>query len=178
MFTQPYLATITVFAGNFAPRGWAYCDGSLLSISENSALFSLIGTTYGGDGEVTFALPNLQSRIAVHPGNGQVIGLMNGMESVVMTTQSMASHNHIATSFAGAPPASNVAGGLNTPIGNVPGQASTNMYNASADGLGLSPSSSQTATVPSGNNQPIETLQPYTAMSYIIATEGIYPTQG
>ncbi len=94
MFTEPYLANVTIFAGNFAPRGWAFCRGQLLSIAENSALFALIGTTYGGDGQVTFALPNLQSRVAIHAGQGPglstyIIGQMSGTESVTPTSNQL-----------------------------------------------------------------------------------------
>lgn len=178
MFVQQYLATVTVFAGNFAPVGWRFCDGSLISIAENNALFALIGTTYGGDGITTFALPDFRSRIAVHPGSGQVIGMVSGTESVIMTLNSLPSHTHVATAFSGGQPVNVTIAGQNTPLGNYPAPAPGSLYNASADGSGLIPSAGNTITVITGSNQPIETLQPYLAMNYIIATEGIFPSQG
>lgn len=180
MFDTPYLATVTIFAGNFAPRGWAYCNGALLAISENEALFSLIGTTYGGDGQTTFALPDLRSRIAVHTGPGFIIGQTGGLESTTMTVNQMPSHTHAAVAVTGGQPASTAIGStnLNTPANNVPAATAANPYSTSADGLGMGPSVGQTATAFAGSSQPIDTISPYVGMNYIIATEGIYPTQG
>lgn len=178
MFDTPYLATVTIFAGNFAPRGWAYCNGDLLSISANEALFALIGTTYGGDGINTFALPDLRSRIAIHTGPGFIIGQMAGQESTTMTLNQMPSHTHVAVAITGGQPGStSTTNNLNTPANNVPAATAANLYSASNDGLGLGPSVGQTVTVITGSSQPIETISPYVGMNYIIATEGIFPSQ-
>src|SRR3954454_18422195 len=116
---QPYVGEIKMFAGNFAPAGWMFCQGQLLPISENETLFNLIGTTYGGDGQSTFALPNLQSRIPVHQGQGPgitqnyTIGQQDGVEDVTLTVQQIPLHNHGFT-------ASTAPGASNTPQDNVP----------------------------------------------------------
>src|ERR1044072_7497714 len=111
MFVDPYLATVTIFAGNFAPRGWMFCQGQLLAISQYDALFALIGTTYGGDGQTTFALPDTRSRIANHMGQGPglsqyTLGQMSGGESVTLLSINMAAHNHTLVSLTGTPKAS------------------------------------------------------------------------
>ena len=103
--SDPFIAEIIMFGGNFAPRGWAFCDGQLLSISSNSALFSILGTTYGGDGRTTFGLPDLRGRVAMHPGSGpgltqRRLGEKSGMETVTLTTNQIPSHNHTATATA------------------------------------------------------------------------------
>src|SRR5579864_7493913 len=95
--SQPYVGEIRIFAGNFAPANWMFCDGQLLPISEFETLFNLIGTTYGGDGQSTFALPDLRGRVPLHQGNGFVLGEKNGVEQVTLTVQQIPSHNHIVT---------------------------------------------------------------------------------
>jgi microcystin-dependent protein len=181
MFDQPYLGNITIFAGNFAPLGWRFCDGSLLPISEYDALFSLIGTIYGGDGQVTFALPNLQSRVAIHAGasngNTYVPGEMAGTESIIITQNQMPAHSHPFVAASGNPPANNSANNQSSPAGNVPSLAPQNLYNPSADGFGLAPAVGAGVTGPAGGSQPVSILSPYLAMNYIIAVFGIYPTQ-
>lgn len=181
MFDQPYIANITVFAGNFAPVGWLMCNGQTLAISEYDTLYSLIGTTYGGDGVETFQLPNFQSRAAIHAGTGAggtyVIGQMAGTETVTMTTNQMPAHTHPFVSATGNPPANSANGNLNTPANDVPAVASQQLYNNSGDGLGLAPGIANGQTGIAGGNQPIDILSPYVAMNYIIAVYGIYPTQ-
>ena len=183
MFGQPYIGFVTVFAGNFAPVGWMFCNGAILSISEYDVLFNLIGTTYGGDGQNTFALPNLQSRIAIHQGtqagtgNSYVIGQMAGTETVTATVSQMPAHNHTVTSITGAPLVATAAGTLNTPANNVPAIAPQSLYNKSPDGLGMAPTTGTGSTSQAGGNIPMEILPPYLAMNYIIAVYGIYPTQ-
>src|SRR5262245_51349271 len=98
---QPYVGEIRMFAGNFAPAGWMFCSGQLLPISEFETLFNLIGTTYGGDGQSTFALPNLQSRVPIHQGSGFVIGQAAGSESVTLTTSQIPNHNHVPQALTG-----------------------------------------------------------------------------
>ncbi|MGN6418714.1 MAG: phage tail protein [Pseudobacter sp.] len=181
--STPYVGAITVFAGTFAPVGWLPCDGRLVSIAEYDVLFNLIGTTYGGDGINTFALPDLQSRVALHQGTLAgggtfVIGEMSGTETITITTQQMPAHAHQPGAVTGAPPASNVAGNLNTPTGNVPALAPQNLYNASADGFGMSPAVVGSGTTgAAGNSQPTDIISPYLTMKYIISMFGIYPTQ-
>ena len=182
MFTEPYLANITIFGGNFAPLQWAFCNGQLLSIAENTALFALIGTTYGGDGQTTFALPDLRSRVAIHSGQGPglsnyVLGEMSGTESVTLISTNLAPHNHAPIGITGSPGVSTSGGNLPNPVNNVPALAPNQVYADSPDGSGLGPSNSLTSTAIAGNNQPFSILSPYLAMNYIICVEGIFPSR-
>jgi microcystin-dependent protein len=182
MFTTPYLANVTIFAGNFAPRGWAFCNGQLLDIAQNDALFALIGTIYGGDGINTFALPDLQSRMAIHTGQG--VGLSNhwlgeqgGAESVTMLSTQMPSHTHQFVSLTGAPGASGNAGIPGDPTNNVPALLSgINAYNTSGTGK-MAPTTNTPNTPIAGGSQPISLGPPTLAMNYIIALEGIFPSR-
>jgi microcystin-dependent protein len=182
MFVNPYLATVTIFAGNFAPLGWMFCNGQLLSISANTALFSLIGTTYGGDGQTTFGLPDLRSRIAIHTGQGAglanyTLGEVGGHESVTMLSTQLPIHSHPFVSLTGAPGASSSAGSPGDPTSNVPAVISgINSYNTSGTGR-MAPTTSTPNTVSSGGNQPFSNLPPTLAMNYIIAVEGIFPSR-
>jgi microcystin-dependent protein len=171
--STPYGGEIRMFGGNFAPAGWAFCDGQLMPISENDVLFTLIGTTYGGDGQSTFALPNLQSRVAVHQGQGPgitqnyLIGEQIGVESVTVTTQQMPLHNHAFT-------ASGSPGTSSTPVGNVPAQppqAKLYRFTVPSDPF------PGTLVQPQGGSQPHQNLMPYLAVSFIISLFGIFPTQ-
>ena len=176
MFTEPYLANVTIFAGNFAPRSYMFCQGQLLSISVYTALFSLIGTIYGGDGQTTFALPDLRSRVAVHPSSNLLLGQVGGTESVIMTGNQLPIHTHPLLSFGGGIPASNTAGG-NNPVGSIPALPATNIYSSSADGFGMAATDVSSATPVAGGSQPIPIISPYLAMNYIIAVEGIFPSR-
>ena len=167
---QPYVGEIRMFAGNFAPSGWMFCDGQLLPISENETLFQLIGTTYGGDGESTFALPNLQSRVPIHMGqaggSSYQIGEVGGVESVTLTAQQIPSHGHAWLASTGG-------GTSNTPQGNVPAAPPvTKLYRAGA------PADPMAANVvqPTGGSQPHDNLMPYIAINYIISLFGIFPS--
>jgi microcystin-dependent protein len=170
--SQPYIGEIRMFAGNFAPAGWAFCDGQTIPISENDALFTLLGTTYGGDGQETFNLPNLQSRVPMHAGTGPGLGTYQlgeqaGVESVTLTVQQIPSHNHPqgckntdgnSASPANAVPANNstaLAYGSTPPPGNL---------NANATGI-------------TGGSQPHENIQPYLCVNFIISLFGIFPHQ-
>jgi microcystin-dependent protein len=160
----PFIGEIRMFGGNFAPRGWAFCNGQLLSIAENSALFSLIGTTYGGDGQTTFALPDLQCRIPMHQGNSHIIGEKSGSESVTLTTNQIAVHNHsVLTSTQAA---------TNSPQGAAFGANGLSVYRAG-------PPSAQMAAVVSlgGGSQPHDNMMPFLVISFIISLEGIFPSQ-
>jgi microcystin-dependent protein len=166
--SQPYIGEIRMFGGSFAPAGWAFCDGSQQAISENDALFTLIGTTYGGDGQSTFNLPDLRGRTPMHVGPNYVLGENGGTESITLNTQQLPSHGHPMV-------AAGAAADAVTPTGGFPSfPPSLAMYfNADPDAA-LSPS----AVLPVGGSQPHENMQPYLAISFIISLFGIFPTQG
>jgi microcystin-dependent protein len=166
---QPYIGEIRMFAGNFAPAGWAFCNGQLVPISENDALFILIGTTYGGDGQETFALPNLQSRLPVHMGNSFVIGQAAGVESVTLTTQQMPIHNHTVL-------ASTDNATATDPTGNTIGtQGDVNVTPFGAD-QPIGPMNPASIS-PVGGSQPHTNFQPYICINYIISLFGLFPSQ-
>ena len=164
---EPFIGEIRMFGGSFAPAGWMFCDGQLLPISENDALFTLIGTTYGGDGQETFALPNLQSRVPVHPGgvNNLVLAEAAGVEEVTLTVNQLPSHTHPALGTTAA--ATQVS-----PGGAMFAQSSNQIYSF------LSPVQiSPQAITPVGGSQPHTNLQPYLCISFIISLFGIFPQQ-
>jgi microcystin-dependent protein len=169
--SSPYVGEIRMFAGSFAPNGWMFCQGQLLAISQYDTLFNLIGTTYGGDGQSTFALPNLSSRVPVHNGTSAfgnyVIGQMGGAENVTLTAAQIPNHTHqmLCNSSSSSSP---------TPAGQYPGASSSNVYgpNSSSSGT-LNPA----AVANSGGSQPHDNLMPYLAVSFIISLFGIYPSQ-
>lgn len=171
---DPFIGQIIMFGGNFAPRGWAFCNGQLLSIAQNTALFSILGTTYGGNGQTTFGLPNLQGRVPVHPGTGAglppvSLGQMAGSPTHTLTINEMPTHNH---SFHGELAAAD----KQTPQGNMlaltPG---TPIYAAPipADDRTMAPSSIGAT----GGNQAFDLHSPYLAVNFIIALEGIFPSR-
>lgn len=160
-----------MFSFNFAPRGWAMCNGQLLPISQNTALFALMGTFYGGDGVSTFALPNLQSRYPVHQGQGAglseyIIGQAAGTEAVTLTNNQMPQHGH-AVAAAG--------GGASTgrPAGAVPGRTASASYDASPDGTTMNAAMIATA----GGSQPFGIVSPYLCLNFCIALQGIFPAR-
>lgn len=165
---QPYVGEIRMFAGNFAPAGWMFCEGQLLPISENETLFQLIGTTYGGDGQSTFALPNLQGRIPIHQGNNYILAETGGAEEVTLTTNQIPAHSHqLLASLNNA--------SSNNPQGQVPGKATVfgvSPYGTDAPSTNLSP----TAVGPVGGSQPHTNFQPYLCVDYIISLFGIFPS--
>lgn len=161
--SQPYLGEIRIFAGNFAPVNWHFCDGSLIAIGDNSALFALIGTTYGGDGQNTFALPDLRSRIPVHQGNSFVIGQRAGAENVALITSQLPLHSHTQVADSNAATSSQ-------PDNNFPAAGPawyTNNPPSQILALG--------ALAPAGGNQPHPNLVPYVAVNYIICLAGSFP---
>ncbi|MBK6532496.1 MAG: phage tail protein [Deltaproteobacteria bacterium] len=163
---EPFIATIILFAGNFAPRGWEFCNGQLLLIAQNSALFSLIGTAFGGDGTTTFALPDLRGRVPVHAGAGpslsmRTLGERFGAESVTLTSQQVPAHTHGLQ--AEIPPDGAMA---------VPPPTTLLGYQAIP---GAATGTIQTA--PAGGGMPVSIVQPSLALNYIIATQGIYPSR-
>ncbi len=167
--SQPYVGEIREFAGNFAPAGWMLCQGQLLAISEYDTLFNLIGTTYGGDGQSTFALPDLQGRVPIHQGTGgggtYQIGEKSGVESVTLTVQQIPIHGHVP--MAGA-------GGVDSPANNAWGPSTTGAPYAAAP----SNTPMKTGNIgPTGNTQPHDNMIPYLSMNYIISLFGIFPSQ-
>ncbi|UGY26983.1 phage tail protein [Bradyrhizobium septentrionale] len=164
---QPYIGEIRMFGGNFAPNGWMFCQGQLLAISENDALFNLIGTTYGGDGQSTFALPNLQGRLPLHQGNSFVMGQSAGVEQVTLTTQQLPIHNHPMSASLNNATGSTVTGNVVGVVG------ATQIYR---EAPAASPMASQ-ACSSVGGNQPHDNMQPYLCVSFIISLYGIYPSQ-
>lgn len=182
MFVDPYIATITNFAGNFAPQNWMFCQGQIISIAEYSTLYALIGTTYGGDGQVTFALPDLRSRVAIHQGQGPglsnyVIGQMAGTENQTLLTTQLPAHNHNVVTFTGAFNASTSTTDLTDSPGNAIPAAGATVYSNVQDGGTLGSMPFNSITPMAGGNAPISIVQPYTAMNYIIAVEGIFPSR-
>ena len=167
---SPYLSEIRIVTFNFAPKGWAFCNGQLLAINQNQALFALLGTSYGGDGRVTFGLPNLQGRVPVHTGtdgsgNNYVIGQIGGAASVVIGTSQMPAHTHRAQ-------ADSASASLTSPAGNAWASSVTGSYNASGNSS-MSPSS----VSPAGGSQSHNNLPPYLVMNFVIALQGIFPSR-
>ena len=167
---QPYVGEIRMFGGNFAPVNWMLCQGQLLPISEYDVLFNLIGTTYGGDGQTTFALPNLSSRVPVHAGSSgfgnYVMGQNGGLEAVTLTTAQLPNHTHLMLCNSASASSPN-------PAGQYPGAAASNLYGPIASANGVLNNAS-TGNV--GGNQPHDNLMPYLAVNFIISLFGIYPS--
>ena len=173
--SEPFIAEIRIFAGNFAPRGWAFCDGQLLPISENTALFSLIGTTYGGDGRTTTALPNLQGRAPMHPGRGpgltaRKLGEKVGVETVTLTEAQIPSHNHTlrATTANSDPGAPTNTSSFGRSLGG-------RLYQANTTANLVDMASATLSTT--GGGQAHTNLQPYLTLNFIIALVGLYPSR-
>lgn len=162
---QPYVGEIRMFAGNFAPAGWMFCEGQLLPISENETLFQLIGTTYGGDGESTFALPDLRGRLPLHQGNGFILAETGGAEEITLTVNQIPAHSHpfLATSQAASD---------RNPTDKTLAQALTTIYIVDAPTLSLNPVS----VGPVGGSQPHTNFQPYLCVDFIISLFGIFPS--
>ena len=164
---QPYVGEIRMFAGNFPPVGWMFCSGQLLPISENETLFQLIGTTYGGDGQSTFGLPDLQSRVPIHQGNGVILAEQGGVESVTLTVQQIPIHTHQLLG-------SGAAANSRNPPNNVLATAAATIYTTNP-GRGLAVMSPQSISG-DGGSQPHENLQPYLTINFIISLFGIFPS--
>lgn len=171
---DPFIGEIRMFGGNFAPLGWAFCNGQLLSIPDNDALFALIGTTYGGDGVSNFALPDLRGRVPIHMGAGpglspRVLGASAGTETETLITNQLPVHDHV---FVGTSSAASANGPQNALVAS-PG--SIDLYRpATVPNQALAPN----AIGLTGGSQPHDNIQPYQCISFIIALEGIFPTQG
>ncbi|MDH5676276.1 MAG: tail fiber protein [Myxococcales bacterium] len=166
---EPFIGQIMLFAGNFAPRGWALCDGQLLPIAQNSALFSILGTTYGGDGKTTFALPDLRGRIPMHAGQGpglspRRLGERAGAETTTLTTNNLPAHNHALLASSSAPDDDSAAG-------NALAQSEIYVGGAATNSMG------QSSIGPTGEGQPVQNVQPFLCVNAIIALEGIFPSR-
>lgn len=165
---QPYVGETRMFAGNFAPAGWMFCEGQLLPISEYETLFNLIGTTYGGDGQSTFALPDLRGRIPVHMGNGFTLAETGGVEEVTLTVSQIPAHSHPLLATTNLASSTNPQGNLGAP-NNVFGVFP---YGTDAPRLNLSPNSVTSV----GGSQPHTNFQPYLCVDFIISLFGIFPS--
>ena len=165
---QPYVGEIRMFGGNFAPAGWMFCEGQLLPISENETLFTLIGTTYGGDGQSTFALPDLRGRLPIHQGAGFVLAETGGAETVTLTTPQIPAHTHLL-----------VASGNNAATANASGNvlAQTPSHTPYISGFPASTPMAANSVGPVGGSQPHDNFQPYLCVSFIISLFGIFPSQ-
>ncbi len=168
---EPFIGQIIMFGGNFAPRGWALCDGQLLSIAENSALFSILGTTYGGDGRTTFGLPDLRGRVALHEGSGpglspRPLGSSGGSETNTLSINQLPSHNHQV-----ALPVKE-EGDTDNPAGNSIAGDGTNAFGTTTDGI-----LGATATGNTGGGQSVNNMPPYRVVNYIIALVGLFPSR-
>lgn len=171
---DPFVAEIRIFPFNFAPRGWAFCDGQLLPITQNTALFSLLGTTYGGDGKSTFALPDLQGRVPLQPGQGpglplHDLGETGGSATLTLIPSELPVHSHQAVGQAGTGSRESPAGAL---WAHPRGRRTGNAY---ADDTGNLKSMSNQAIAPAGGSQPHNNLQPYLTMNFCIALQGVFP---
>ncbi len=163
---QPYVGEIRMFAGNFAPVGWMFCEGQLLPISENETLFQLIGTTYGGDGESTFALPDLRGRIPIHQGNGFILAETGGAEEITLTVNQIPAHSHPLLGSGGT------ASDFNPPNNLLATLTSIDGYVNAVPNVTLSPQ----AIGPVGGSQPHTNFQPYLCVDFIISLFGIFPS--
>jgi microcystin-dependent protein len=164
--SQPFLGEIRLFGGNFPPNGWAFCDGQLLSISQYEALFALIGTTYGGNGQTNFALPDLRGRVPAHQGGGFTMGQAAGVEQVTLTAAQLPAHTHTLRATA-------ADGTSADPTNNVWAESDARTFSTAAPDATMHPSTLGAA----GGSQPHSNLMPFVALSFIIALAGIFPSQ-
>ena len=163
---QPYVGEVRIFAGNFAPAGWMFCEGQLLPISENETLFNLIGTTYGGDGQSTFALPDLRGRIPLHFGNGSTLSETGGAEAITLTVAQIPSHTHALIGATGN-------GSQPSPSGNF---LSSSTVIAPYGSNGADSAMAATSITAVGGSQPHNNFQPYLCLDFIISLFGIFPS--
>ena len=161
--SEPFIGEVKMISWSYAPKGWAFCNGQMLQISQNQALFSILGTTYGGDGRTTFALPNLQARLPIHVGNGFTLGEKGGELAHTLTLQELPAHNHVlqGTEANGDTPNPTALANAN------------NLYSTSAPNTTLTPGS----IGPTGGSQPHDNMSPYLVLNFIIALQGIFPSR-
>jgi microcystin-dependent protein len=163
--SEPFLGEVKIISWNFPPKGWAFCNGTLLPINQNQALFSILGTTYGGDGRVNFGLPNLQGRTPVHVGNGIALGELGGETTHTLNISEIPAHTHV-------PVGSAATGTLPSASGNLWAGSGANPYSPTTN-AGMNPAS----VLATGGNQPHENMSPYLVLNFIIALQGIFPSQ-
>jgi microcystin-dependent protein len=163
---EPFLSEIRIFSFNFPPKGWAFCNGQFLPINQNQALFALLGTTYGGNGQTTFALPNLQGQVPIHVGDGHSLGEKAGSSSVTVNIQQLPQHVHFLQ-------ATNATATLDAPGGNVLGGAPVSAYGPAAS---LTPMAAGTVSNV-GGSQPHNNMMPYLVLNFCIALQGIFPSR-
>ena len=163
--SEPFLSEVKIVSFNFAPKGWALCNGQLLPINQNQALFSLLGTTYGGNGQTTFALPNLQGRIPIHMSNGHTLGESSGEENHTLNSNEMAAHVHPVSASSADP-------NQGLPTGNIWANGA-GTYSSAVPDSSMNPASISNA----GGGQPHTNMQPYLVLNFIIALQGIFPSQ-
>lgn len=169
-----YIGEIRIVGFNFEPKNWAFCDGRILPIAQNTALFSILGTTYGGNGTTTFALPDLRGRAPIHSGQGQglspmTLGSMSGNSTVTLTQANLPSHTHIIN-------ATTADGNTGNPQNAIP--ANTKLLDKEYTNSPANTNMSQNMVQPSGQNLPVNNMQPYTGMNYVICLYGVYPPRG
>jgi len=162
--SEPFLGEIKIISWNFPPKGWTFCNGQLLPINQNQALFSILGTTYGGDGRTTFGLPNLQGRSPMHVGNGIVLGELGGETAHTLNISELPAHTHVPVGSSATPTLPGAGGDLWC--------VNANLYNSTGNNA-MNPAC-VTAT---GGNQPHENMSPYLVLNFIIALQGIFPSQ-
>jgi microcystin-dependent protein len=162
----PFLAEIKIISWNFPPKGWAFCNGQLLPINQNQALFSILGTTYGGDGRVNFGLPDLRGRTPIHQGNGFTLGELGGETSHTLNISELSAHNHI-------PVGNTVQATLGSASGNLWGMDGSKPFATANPNTVMNPAS----ILPTGGSQPHENMSPYLALNFVIALQGIFPSQ-
>ncbi len=175
--SEPFIAEIRIFAGNFAPRGWAFCDGQLLPIAQNTALFSLIGTTYGGDGRTTTALPNLQGRAPMHPGRGpgltsRRLGQRGGSDTITLVEAQMPNHTHQLNGDLAQTDEEGTTNPSNQRTGRT--DASDRIYGTATNLVSMADAALQS----SGGSQSHNNMQPFLTINFIIALVGLYPSRG
>src|SRR5437764_4854697 len=163
--SEPFLGEIKVISWNFPPKGWTFCNGQLLPINQNQALFSILGTTYGGDGRVNFGLPNLQGRTPVHVGNGIALGEVGGETAHTLNISELAAHDHVPVGSSSSP-------SLSSPSGNLWASGIAPVF-APTGNSAMNPA----CILPTGGSQPHENMSPYLVLNFIIALQGIFPSQ-
>lgn len=175
--SEPFLGEIRMFGGNFAPAGWAFCNGQLLSISQNTALFSILGTYFGGDGQTTFGLPDLRSRVPVNQGQGPGLsaytpGQQGGSEQIALLQNQMPAHTHTVSASGAAATSSTAAGNLLATATAARGQSAPEIYGSTAPAI-----MNATMINSAGNSLPHANIQPFLCVTFIIALQGIYPSR-
>jgi microcystin-dependent protein len=178
---ESFISQISMFANNFPPRGWAFCNGQILSIAQNTALFSLIGTTYGGNGQTTFALPNLQGRVPIHPGqlaggSNYVLGETSGTENTTLTSSQMPAHTHPTTVTIQS--AASTQSPTTEPAGAVlVGGTTFGIFAPAPDGTAMNPGMATATVGVAGSSQPVSILQPFLCINFCICLEGVFPSR-